>query len=164
MSTTRHDAVERILKQIEARALDLTSPYENWVKLAFALSGLGESGRSYFHRLSRFHADYDPAECDLQFSRCLQSKGSGISLGTFFHMAKEAGIPLTGIMDSPNPGPPAAADVDEFANEKEPQKLPALPDEVFESLPEFLQKAVAMAESPEERDILLLGSVSVCSD
>src|SRR5690606_17653419 len=122
-----------------------------------------ESGRSYFHRLSRFHADYDPAECDLQFSRCLQSKGSGISLGTFFHMAKEAGIPLTGIMDSPNPGSPAAADVDEFANEKEPQKLPTLPDEVFESLPEFLQKAVAMAEGPEERDILLLGSMSVVS-
>jgi len=88
-----HQAIERILRQIEARSLDLTCSYAQWLKLAFALSTLGESGRSYFHRLSRFHPEYDPAECDLQFSRCLASKGTGINLGSFFHLAKEAGIP-----------------------------------------------------------------------
>src|SRR5690554_1968208 len=90
-----HQAIERILRQIEARSLDLTCSYAQWLKLAFALSTLGESGRSYFHRLSRFHPEYDPAECDLQFSRCLASKGTGINLGSFFHLAKEAGIPLS---------------------------------------------------------------------
>lgn len=39
--------------------------------------------------------------------------------------------------------------------------LPTLPDSIFPTLPEFLQKVVALAQSREERDILLLGSLVV---
>ena len=165
-----HTAIERILHHIEARSLDLTRPYSNWLKLAFALSSLGESGRSYFHRLSRFHPDYDPAECDLQFSRCLESSGGGINLGSFFHMAKEAGIPLTdpvtanpATASAPHSSRPSEPDFDESEVEKEPQRLPTIPDALFTSLPELLQQVVEPAESREERDILLLGSLSVLS-
>ena len=163
----RHAAVERILQQLENNSLDLTGSYDNWLKLAFALSSLGESGRSYFHRLSRFHPEYDPAESDLQFSRCLESKGSGISLGSFFHMAREAGIPLSEAAAS---GAPKSREtkkndpaIDDFENQEEPQKLPCLPEEIYETLPDFLKKAVAPAESPEERDVILLGSITVLS-
>src|SRR5690606_34660476 len=149
----RHAAIERVLKQIESRALDLTTPYAQWINLAFALSSLGESGRSYFHRVSRFHPEYDPAECDLQFTRCLEAKGSGINLGTFFHLAKMAGIDLTA--DTSRPFSPAGAgqEVEEPTEEKEREKLPLLSPSIYESLPPFLTKVVAPAENVQERDV-----------
>ena len=162
----KHLAIERILRQIEARSLDLTFPYDHWLKLAFAMASLGESGRSYFHRLSRFNADYDPAECDQKFTHCLESKGSGINLGTFFHLAREAGIPLS------DPGDSGAAasgadihdlDLDDLDLQDKAQKLPNLPEDIFDSLPDLLKKVIALAESNDERDVLLLGSITTLS-
>lgn len=160
-------AVERILGHIENRSLDLTATYDNWLKLGFALSSLGESGRSYFHRLSRFYPDYDPAECDRQFSHCLNSNGSGIKIGTFFHMAKEAGIPLQDRAPSSLAEGPGLINehksIEELEMETDSKKLPNLPTEIYENLPDFLKKTVAPAESPEERDVILLGSITVLS-
>jgi len=42
-------------------------------------------------------------------------------------------------------------------------ELPTLPDWIFSTLPEFLQKVVAKAKSKEERDVLLLGALTVLS-
>ncbi|HAH22801.1 MAG TPA: DNA primase [Prolixibacteraceae bacterium] len=41
--------------------------------------------------------------------------------------------------------------------------LPTLPESVYETLPDFLQKVVAVADTKEERDILLLGSLVTLS-
>jgi len=41
--------------------------------------------------------------------------------------------------------------------------LPTLPDSIFPTLPVFLQKVVAKAKSKEERDVLLLGALTVLS-
>ena len=48
-------------------------------------------------------------------------------------------------------------------NESEVQVMPTLPDEIFPSLPDFLQSIVKVATSNEERDILLLGSIVALS-
>ena len=87
LKSTRLTAeIEDILKQVEERKIDLTSTYEDWRNLGFALAeGFGEAGREYFHRLSSFYPDYDPKECNDQFSKCLKSRGSGITLKTFFY-------------------------------------------------------------------------------
>lgn len=88
--------VERIVCVIEQRAIDIAPDYKQWVDLGFALAeGLGERGRDYYHRLSRFHADYQQATTDKQFTHCLQGRGQGITIRSFFHLASEAGIPLT---------------------------------------------------------------------
>ena len=42
-------------------------------------------------------------------------------------------------------------------------ELPTLPDLIFATLPVFLQKVVAKAKSKEERDVLLLGALTVLS-
>ena len=87
--------VERIVSQIERQGIDIAPSYEEWVKLGFALAdGLGENGREHFLRLSAIHAGCTREAADEQYSKCLYSKNSGITISTFFHMAKQAGISI----------------------------------------------------------------------
>ena len=87
--------VDVVLNRIEGFRIDLTTDYRDWLKLGFAFSDeFGETGREYFHRVSRFYCGYDPAECDRQFDRCLRSKRSGISIKSFFAAARDAGVDI----------------------------------------------------------------------
>ena len=62
---TPRDEVEIVISRIETASLDLTSTYNDWRDLGFALAqGLGEEGRTFFHRLSRFYSGYQSAETD----------------------------------------------------------------------------------------------------
>jgi len=84
---------EAILSQILAAGYDLTGTYYDWVKIGFALAeGYNEAGRQYFHEISQFHPKYKPVETDRQFTRCLQTRAAGVTLSTFFYMAKQAGF------------------------------------------------------------------------
>lgn len=84
---------EAILSQILAAGYDLTGSHADWVKIGFAIaSGYNEAGRQYFHELSQFHPKYKPAETDRQFTRCLQTRAAGVTISTFFYMAKQAGF------------------------------------------------------------------------
>ena len=92
-ATRQQHEVEVVLRRIEAFGIDLTCNYEDWLKLGFSLvDGFGEAGREYFHRASRFNVGYNAAECDRQFTKCLQAKKTGITLRTFFAAANDAGI------------------------------------------------------------------------
>lgn len=141
--------IESIIQQIEALQIDIASAYSDWRDIGFAFSdAFGESGRDYFHRISRFYPDYSPKDCDDQFNKCLKSRGQGITLKTFFYRAKEAGIKI---------GPPKS-EKDQTGN-----PVPTFPDSIFPQLPDFLKRVVQVATSNEERDILLLGSIVVIS-
>ena len=64
--------------------------YDNWLRLAFALSdGLGEAGRQIFDRLSQMNADYDTRECNRLYDNCLKGNKGGITIATFFQMARD---------------------------------------------------------------------------
>jgi hypothetical protein len=52
-------------------------------------------------------------------------------------------------------------DLDDDEKEEKPLELSTLPDSVYEALPHLLKRAVSIADSNEERDILLLGSITV---
>jgi len=87
--------VEMVIRSIEASQLDLTAGYENWRNLGFALAdGMGEQGRPFFHRMSVLHSNYDRVEADQQFTKCLNGKRGGITIATFFHLAKKHGITI----------------------------------------------------------------------
>jgi hypothetical protein len=47
--------------------------------------------------------------------------------------------------------------------ELDEEKMPTLPDEIFNSIPDFLKKIVKVANNKEERDILFLGSLVTLS-
>ncbi|WKN29754.1 DUF3987 domain-containing protein [Porifericola rhodea] len=142
-----YQEVLKVVEQIEAKQIDITSAYEDWRNIGFALADeFGESGRDLFHKISCFYPDYSQSECDKQFEKCLQSKGTGISLKTFFYHAKNAGIKI--------------ANAATLSNN---QQLPNFTDTVYSNLPEFLQKVVRVANTAEERDILLLGTLTTLS-
>ncbi|MCF6356998.1 MAG: PriCT-2 domain-containing protein [Draconibacterium sp.] len=85
--------VEIVVRRVEASRIDLTMNYEDWLKIGFAFaSEFGESGRSYFHRVSRFWSGYRVEDCNRQFDKCLKGKKSGTTIKTFFGAAYNAGI------------------------------------------------------------------------
>ena len=81
--------IETIITRIESTQTDITANYSDWRDIGFALADeLGEAGRDYYHRISRFYSGYSPADCNLQYDNCLKAKGHGITLKTFFHLGK----------------------------------------------------------------------------
>ena len=183
--TSVGEDIETITQRIEASCIDITSGYDNWRDLGFALSEeLGEAGRDYFHRISRFNSDYNHAEADKQYDRCLKAHGSGVTIKTFFQKAKEAGISIsTGTKsaisaESAKSAPYRNADIKsksaesltaeiaeiaETAEMEEIIELPTFSQEVADSLPDFLKKIVSISNSEADSDILLLGTLTVLS-
>jgi hypothetical protein len=151
LSNSNQSEVETIIQQIEANQIDIATAYSDWRNIGFAFADeFGESGRNYFHRISRFYSDYSASECDRQFDNCLKAKGQGVSLKTFFYHAKQAGVQISKPKTTSQPTK---------------QEMPNLPDSLFPELPDFLQRVVSVAASNEEKDLLLLGSlvsISAC--
>ena len=153
--------VESLIAQIEQQHLDITAGYNNWRDIGFAFAdAFGEQGREYFHRVSCFNEGYSHAECDQQYSNCLKSHGSGITLKSFFFMAKQAGLTVSPMIN-PVVIENGAAGSTIFSA---PEILhPTFPATVYDNLPDFLLRVVSVASSDEERDILLLGSIGALS-
>lgn len=86
------EKLEVIVRQIEARRLDITGNYDQWFRLLCSLASLGEAGRDYAHRISQFYQQYSSRETDGQFTHCLRMKTNRFSLGTLFRVAKEHGL------------------------------------------------------------------------
>lgn len=144
--------IEQLIAQIESHQIDITGDYSTWRNLGFALSDeMGEAGRNAFHRISKFHSEYSPKECDQQFDACLKAKGSGVTISTLFHHAKDYGVLIKKKKEVEEP------------RMIDKEEMPNLPDAIFPILPDFLQRVVEVATSKEERDILLLGTVTTIS-
>ena len=153
--------VERIVHEIEKQGIDIAPDYKQWVDLGFALAdGLGEMGRNYYHRISQLHPNYNYTNTDKQYTNCLNGKGHGITIKSFFHLAMNSGITVSKqdftILPNNQNGKTA-----KWKNEE--TDLPVLPDEVFDNLPPFLAKIVDNALSKEDRDTILLGSIACLS-
>jgi hypothetical protein len=146
--------VEEIISRIEAKSIDIATAYSDWRDIGFAFaSEFGEKGRDYFHRISRFYPDYSALECDKLFYNCLKSNGSGITLKTFFHKAKGAGVNIatqTVQVSDTN-------QFDEFI------ETPTIPEEVFNNLPPLLSDVCRVFPTQREKDIMLLGSIVTLS-
>lgn len=85
--------IESLTLEIERHGTDITDGYENWVRVGFSLAKeLGESGRDYFHRLSRYHAEYNQMDCDRKYNQLFNTNKGSISLGTLIYIARLHGI------------------------------------------------------------------------
>lgn len=151
--------IESYISAIEQSGTDITGSYATWRDLGFALAEeYGETGRDYFHRISKNYAGYDAKECDAQFDKCLNAKGHGITIATFYHYAHQSGIKPTKQQNNNEVATNVATVVD-----AQEQAMPTIPDEVFNTIPQFLQQVVNPASSQEEKDILLLGALTAFS-
>ena len=164
--------IDLITQRIEAASIDIAPNYADWRDLGFALAdALGESGRNYYHRLSRFYQSYSQSETDKQYSACLASHGHGVTIKTLYHLTKSAGVSVSIPQPSkqkssiPQNGDLKDLGEEDFSpmGELEGAVLPTFPDEIYTDLPGLLQKVVAKSNSPEDRDLLLLGSLVVIS-
>lgn len=88
------DSVVTLVKQIEARQIDITAKYEDWCALGFALANLGELGRDFFHRISKFHPEYSFRECDEKFTELKENSRGDIKIASFFAICKQNGVVL----------------------------------------------------------------------
>ena len=97
-TTDLFQQVDAVVEEVVGRGIDLTQGYERWRNIGFAIAeGMGNQGRAYFHRLSAQNPDYDVTDCDKQYDACLNARGSGITINSLFHAAKEAGIDIGAI-------------------------------------------------------------------
>lgn len=145
---------ENYLQQIESTGTDITQGYDNWRNIGFALADeFGEMGRDYFHRISKFGSSYDYKECDEQYNNCLKAKGTGVTMATIYYLAQQNNIKIH------NEKPIVNNEVTEVKTEK----TPVFPSHIYDTLPLFLKDCIKPATTNEERDILLLGTLTTLS-
>ena len=159
--------IELVTQRIEAAGTDLTVDYGDWLRIGFALAdAIGESGRSYFHRLSRFYPSYNQQECDRQYDNCLCSTGHGVTIRTFFQLAKDHGISVSvpSLAPSGNQHPENSRDVNDGTDGNDGKILmPTFYGSVKNQLPPFLQKVAAVSDSEADADMLILGTLTAIS-
>jgi hypothetical protein len=147
--------IETYITAIEQSGTDITAGYATWRDIGFALAEeYGETGRDYYHRVSKNYSGYDSKECDTQFNNCLQAKGHGITIATFYHYAHQSGIK----MKKEKEIVPQSA-----ALEVSKEEMPTFSDSLYDTLPEFLKEVVEPSSSNEEKDIMLLGTLTAFS-
>ena len=93
---TGQNDINHILEQIQRRAIDLThSSYFRFLEIGFAIgSEFGEAGRDIFHCVVQNSIKYNREKADRQYTNCLKSNNSGITIATFYHFCKEEGISI----------------------------------------------------------------------
>ena len=153
-----YDDIEKVVSRIESRCLDITSDYGSWRDVGFALAdGLGEAGRDYYHRISRFYPKYDAKETDKQFNRCLKGKKGGITVKTFFQKAKDMGVDIkTRQIAKSSPS-------GNFGDLAISDWMPTFSNTIETDLPHFLQLVAARGNDSQEKDVLILGTIVTLS-
>ena len=161
LSVDLQEEIELLTKIIEERSIDIAPDYHSWRDLGFALAdALGENGRDYFHRISRFYLNYSYDEAEKQFTACLNHHGHGITSKTIFHLAKQAGITIGSRSLSPFPNPvPSIIPQSTISAEL----MQTFSDKVKDHLPDFLKNIADNAISDEDADLLILGTLTVVS-
>jgi RecA-family ATPase len=89
--------IETVVQRIEKSQTDITTSYVDWLNLGFAFTPFGDLGREYYHRISSFYDNYDSAQADLQFDKCMTANQpeTPVTVSTFFDLAKKGGIDIS---------------------------------------------------------------------
>jgi hypothetical protein len=81
--------IEKIVREIEHRRIDITNDYHDWMLVAMALAGTcGATGEHYFHRISQFHPKYDNAEAHRMYQSCVRNTHGAVGIGTIVYLMK----------------------------------------------------------------------------
>jgi hypothetical protein len=89
--------VDRLCGIIQAKGIDLTQYYNDWVGIGLSLASLGEAGRKYYHIvcanfIGRNGKKYSPEETNRKFDNFLATRNGRKTIASFFHVCKRAGI------------------------------------------------------------------------
>src|SRR5690606_30687078 len=84
-----------LVSEISASGKDIAPDYHTYLNLSFAFSTLGEEGREYFHAVCQNSEKYNREQADKQFDIALKRNKTGITIGTFYWLAKENGFTIS---------------------------------------------------------------------
>ena len=166
--------IERVTASIEMSCTDLTANYDNWLQIGFAFAQeLGEMGRSYFHRISRFYPKYSYTDTDKKYDNCLKNQHQGTTIKTFFYLAKQAGVDICKEKQTAQVEKQTAQDEKQTAQDETDSSniiteestfvTPLLPDKIYQHLPKLLTETCALFSEGIEKDIFLLSALTVLS-
>lgn len=87
---------DEIIRQISSNNKNICEEYVDWLKVGFAISSqFGESGESYYHKVSSVSPRYKYEVCKKQYKYCLKAKGSSkVGISTFYYLAKQSGLSI----------------------------------------------------------------------
>jgi predicted P-loop ATPase len=66
--------------------------HTNWIRMGHALTNFGESGRAYFHDISRHYSNYTPEKTDKKWDELSKGSRGSVSLGSLRFMFRKTGI------------------------------------------------------------------------
>ena len=73
----------------------ITDDYNDWFRILMAIANTyGESGRKDAEELSAMSTKFNQTEFDKKYDNCLGNSHNSITIGTFYQMAKDAGIDI----------------------------------------------------------------------
>jgi hypothetical protein len=98
--TKKLEKVNALANQLVASKIDITSGYENWLKIGFSLCELDEDGREPFHLISSVNKQYDYNVTDEKYTSLLNDYDGSTTLGTLFFIAKPFIEQATKVTDS----------------------------------------------------------------
>ncbi len=87
--------IESLCAVLEKKQIDITNRagYSEWRDIGFAIAnGLGETGRTYFHRISRFYPGYSSVRTDQQYTACCKNTDGDRKWESLFGIAKDFGV------------------------------------------------------------------------
>ena len=164
--------LERLVAAIEKQGANIAPTYQEYMPLAFAIANdCGEAGRSLFHRICRISEKYVSDEADRLFDHALKGGNGRNGIGSVYHWAETAGVKLdkqlAGTARSYAGKQPGTC---ELANLQPSHPLThTCAHEAYINMPvfgnydwpPFLNQLIDCGDSPAQRDILLLGAVTV---
>ncbi len=94
-SFTDLEHLQLVAGRISEAGIDITSTYNDWLKVTFSCASLGEAAREYYHIICSQYPNYRREECDMKFNNCLKTKSSTDSIALLIQMAKDNGIDVS---------------------------------------------------------------------
>lgn len=94
-SFTDLEHLQLVAGRIAESGIDITSTYNDWLKVTFSCASLGEAARESYHIICSQYPNYRREECDMKFNNCLKTKSNTDSVALLIQMAKDQGIDVS---------------------------------------------------------------------
>ena len=82
---------QALVNEVVTLGINLFESFDDWTKGAFALSNLGEDGRSMFKSISKLSSKYSEAENNRKFTNALHTNNK-VGIASFIYMCRQHGI------------------------------------------------------------------------
>lgn len=158
--------LERLVAAIEKQGANIAPTYQEYMPIAFAIANdCGKAGRTFFHRICRMSEKYVSTEADKLYDHALKGGNGRNGLGSVFHLADLAGVRLDKSLAEAGKlsnfqtfTPPSHTHTCTHEEQSVKNVPPAFPEYPW---PAFLKRMIDRGDTPAQKDILLLGAITV---